>query len=204
MTRKQGEDPPMKRLFVPPTSTPVGAKLPAPSAVNFGDLEPPSNAPVAVAPVKSVGFVELKKIVGGLAPRTAQISELDNTISTATKRLEEGLRAHISTRVSTTLQASDDGMWIEQLTFGKFDGRWQLLIESGEIDDENDWKTTPLVSAPRETRLNAFNNGHVEKLIRNALAQLDAQIKERVAAVEIAGRLIAVLEPEPDPKGGSK
>ena len=141
----------------------------------------------------------LHKVVADLAPRRQTLSALDNKLSELVRTFEEKLREHVSTRVSTCI---DSGMreeigssWIEMLTFGKWDNKWQFLLETGDDDDPENWKIQPLGSAPREKRVQVFTEGHMEKLIREASKQLDAQIAEREKAVKIADALIGVLDP---------
>jgi hypothetical protein len=85
--------------------------------------------------------------------------------------------------------------WGEVLAFGKWDGKWQLLIESGIIGDpEEEWKTQPLVTASRDQRVRVLTGGFLEKLVREAAVQLDAQISERKDAIKIADNLVEVLD----------
>lgn len=138
----------------------------------------------------------LNEVVSDLAPRRVALNNLDLKIVDALKRLEEKLRAHISTRVSITMEATfEEGIeWGEVLTFGKWDGKWQLLIETGVIGDPEDWKTQPVVTASREKRVRVLTEGFLEKLVREAAVQLDVQISERKKAIKIADNLVEVLE----------
>jgi hypothetical protein len=138
----------------------------------------------------------LNEVVSDLAPRRVALNNLDLKIVDALKRLEEKLRAHISTRVSISMEVTlEQGIeWGEMLTFGKWDGKWQLLIEAGVIGDPEDWKTQPLVTASRDKRVRVFTEGCMEKLVREAAAQLDVQIAERKEAIKIADNLVEVLE----------
>lgn len=153
----------------------------------------PADAPATPPP--------LVKIVNELSKRRVRIDALDTAISDLIKTIEETLRAHVSTRVytpigggpSTDTPGDPDELYVEQLVFGKHDGRWQLLIEAGRLDDDRGWRTTPLLSAPREVRVSVFSGGHAEKLVRGALAQLDEQIKEREYAHALAQSLASAL-----------
>jgi hypothetical protein len=137
----------------------------------------------------------LEVVLSDIAKRNLTLGKLDLKIVSAVKTLEEKLRGHLSTRVSTTIDASvEQGVeWCEVLTYGKLDGKWQFLIESGHTDDPDGWKTQPLASAAREKRIEVFTGGFLEKLVRGAAAHLEAQISEREKAIEIANSLIAAF-----------
>lgn len=138
----------------------------------------------------------LQEVVSELTPRRVALGRLDITLLDSLKAIEEKLRTHLSTRVSVTIDSQlEEGMeWAEVLTFGKWDGKWQFLLEYGETSDPEGWKTQPLVTASREKRVSVFTGGFIERLVRAAVAQLDAQIAEREAAIKIASNLIAALE----------
>jgi len=143
----------------------------------------------------------LNSVLSTLATHRSKLDEYDKQLSEVVKTLEDKLRARISTRVFTVMQTGGEfphELWQERLTFGKWDGRWQLLIESGDIDDPESWKTQPLISAAREMRVRVFTDGFMEKLIREAGQQLEAQIAERVNAMKIASNLIDALAVDDD------
>lgn len=157
-----------------------------------------------MAPVRKAGGGEatpsLTKVVSELKPRRLALSTLDTQLADTLRVVEEKLREHVSTRVSTCIELEvQDGQgttWSEVLAFGKWDNKWQLLLESGLDEDPEGWKTQPLVTAAREKRVKVFTDGHMEKLIREAAKQLDAQIAEREAALKIASNLIEALDGE--------
>ncbi len=142
----------------------------------------------------------LKDAVAELAPRKNTLGELDLKLLESLKTVEHKLREHLPTRVSVTIESNSDvGVeWAEVLTFGKWDGKWQFLLENGETNDPEGWKTQPLVTASREKRVTAFTGGHIEKLVRAAVSQLDAQITERENALAIASSVIDALEVDDD------
>lgn len=140
---------------------------------------------------KGEALPELSNILVELGKRSAALDSIDTEISQLISRVEEGLRVHFSVRISHTI-AVHDGEYIEQLVFGKMDGKWQLLIESGDLGD--DLSETPLISSPRETRARVFREGHVEAMIRGAVAQLDAQLTERRAALAAGNALAEALD----------
>lgn len=144
---------------------------------------------------EGVPLPSLKQVVSALAPRRKTLNNLDLQLVEALKRVEDRLRAHISTRVSTELETrfEEGAEWCEELTFGKLDGKWQLLIESGLVGDPEIWKAQPLVTSSRERRVQVLNGGFLEKLVHEAVAQLDAQIAEREAAIKMANNLADVL-----------
>lgn len=178
------------------------------ASLDFPDCDAPleQEAKPSDAPPPS-----LVKVVTELSQRRARIDALDTAISDLIKKIEEMLRAHVSTRVYTIIgggpttdhPGDPDELYVEQLVFGKHDGRWQLLVESGRMDEDVGWKTTPLLSAPREVRASVFSRGHAEKLVRGALAQLDEQIKEREHAYALASDLANALT-GPDNDWGAK
>jgi hypothetical protein len=157
-----------------------------------------------MASVKKAGGGEaappLQEVVAELAPRRQTLSALDNKLSELLRTIEEKFRDHVSTRVSTcinsVMQEEIGSSWVEMLTFGKWDNKWQLLLESGDDDDPENWKVQLLSSAPREKRVQVLTEGHMEKLIREASKQLDAQIADREKAVQIADALVVVLNPQ--------
>lgn len=158
-------------------------------------------APKKLGGGEAVSLPPLQQVVSELAPRKVTLGKLDLTLIDSLKTLEEKLRDHLSTRVTVNVDGAVDmegGQWAEMLTFGKWDGRWQFLLEFGDPGDPEDWKTQPLVTASREKRVHVFTGGFVEKLVRAAVVQLDTQIAERENAVKIARSLIAALEVDND------
>jgi len=145
---------------------------------------------------EALSLPPLQVIVSELAPRRIALAKLDIRLLDSLKTLEEKLREHLSTRVSVLIDAEED--WVESLTFGKWDSKWQFLLENGAAGEPDSWKTQPLVTASREKRVSVFTDGFIEKLVRAAVEQLDAQIAERENAITIAGSLIGALEADDD------
>lgn len=135
----------------------------------------------------------LTEALAELGPRQRALGKLDTKLTEAVKTLEEKLRARLSTRVATDIFYDEATEQVELLVFGKHDGKWQLQIESGDIDQPELWKKQPLVSASRETRVRMFTGGFVEKLVRDAATQLDEQITKRQNALTMADALITAL-----------
>jgi Rad3-related DNA helicase len=140
----------------------------------------------------------LNEALAELGPRQLALGKLDVKIVDAVKKLEEKLRARLSTRVVTSISLDETTQRVEVLAFGKLDGRWQLLIETGELDEPEFWKKQPLVSASREMRVRVFTGGFMEQLVRDAAKQLDEQIADRHEALKIADNLIDALGEEAD------
>jgi len=157
-------------------------------------------APKKLGGGEATALPPLHEVVSELAPRKGALSKLDLKLVESLKTLEEKLREHLSTRVSVNVDSRfEEGMeWVEMLTFGKWDGRWQLLLESGDPGDPENWKTQPLVSASREKRVEVLTSGAIEKVVREAVTQLDAQIAEREHAMKVANDLITALTPGGD------
>lgn len=145
---------------------------------------------------EAVPLPPLQEVVSELTPRKLALGKLDLKLLDSLKAIEEKLREHLSTRVSVTIDSNiEEGMeWAEILTFGKWDGKWQFLLEYGETGDPDNWKTQSLVTASREKRVSVFTGGFIENLVRAAVAQLDEQIAERENAITIASNLIGALE----------
>lgn len=151
---------------------------------------------------KAVGgeaLPSLATVLSKIAKRRGDLDTLDTKLTESVTTLEEKLRNHISTRVSTVIQEGDPFDDQERLIFGKWDGRWQFLIETGGFDSPENWKTQPLVNASREMRVRVFTGGFMEKLVREAEQQLEAQIAEREKAMKVASNLIEALGPEGGP-----
>jgi hypothetical protein len=139
-------------------------------------------------------------ILQQIGERRQRLDALDVEISTTIRTVEEHLREHLNIRVSVRLPGEEDDHpdWCELLTFGKHDGRWQLLLEAGPDGVEDQWSKTPLVSATRSKRADVFRAGHVRKLLAAAVKQLDSQIAEREIARQAQDALVAELAPVGD------
>lgn len=136
----------------------------------------------------------LSQVLTDLAKRSAALDAIDTQISQLITRVEDGLREHFSIRISHPIHRDFGGEDYEDLVFGKWDGKWQLLIESGDIGSPDDPAVTPLMSSAREMRAKVFVEGHVEAMIRGAVAQLDEQLAQRRAALETASALAEALD----------
>jgi len=139
----------------------------------------------------------LAEVLVDVAKRHTHLDLLDTQVTAVIPRVEDVLRKHISVRVSTVM--NQDDTWLQELVFGKWDGKWQLLVESGTVDDPEGFKTVPLVTCPRETRTAVFTGGFVDTLVRGVLGQLDARIREREHALANAHDLIAQLDAAANP-----
>jgi hypothetical protein len=146
---------------------------------------------------------EIERVLSDLARRQKTLDALDDRLSNLLKRIEVAMRNYFSIRISVPIGAysmeeiGEDAY--DALTFGKHDGKWQLLIESGVTGDPDSAEFTPLLSAPRDRRVAVFNGGHLENLIRDAARQIDEQISEREKAIIVGSTLVRALEPvEPE------
>lgn len=135
-------------------------------------------------------------VLKALVERRTVLDKLDDKLSALIQRIESVLRMQVSTRITRVI--SEDERRIECLTFGKHDGRFMLLLESGfqerdgEISIDN---CTPLLSTSRETRTLVFAEGHVEQLIRSAHEQFSEQIVMREKALVAAEQIANALGP---------
>lgn len=113
-----------------------------------------------------------------LAARNQVLDAHDDRISEQITAIEEALRHVFKTRISVDISAD------RSLDFGKFNGKWCLLHYERDIE-------TPLLSCSREIRADLVC--WIEPLIRCATDQIDAQISTRLAAIEVADRLLTAL-----------
>ncbi len=97
--------------------------------------------------------------------------------------IEKMLRSVVSTRISTSMP--DGG----RLVYGKLDGAWRLIVEQLDGND----KERALSSMPRDARAAVFSGGIVESLLRDASDQINNQIVDRRAALEVASRICDAL-----------
>jgi len=141
----------------------------------------------------------LDSVFADLAKQRAELDELDTRISSLIKRVEEGLRKHFSTRVGLDISnahQADSGEYT-LLVYGKHEGKWQLLLEEGDLTAPEHGRVVALASAPRETRASVFAWGKIEELVRNAVGELDKQIKERKVALESGAAIARALDGAP-------
>jgi hypothetical protein len=147
---------------------------------------------------KGEALPSIKVVLDDLGRRQLQLDALDTQISNLIKRIEDALRKHISVRVCTDLHdysVDPNPIAFTLLAFGKLDGKWQLTIETGLLNDHDTSVTVkPLLSAPREMRMRVFNDGHVEAMVRGATAQLEQQIAQRRKAIETGCALAEALD----------
>lgn len=148
-----------------------------------------------IAKTKAESSPQLDIVLKNLAERRTALDKLDDKLSALIRRIESVLRTQVSTRITRLIDRHEpDGL--EFLTFGKYDGKFMLLIESGtprrngEIRVDN---ATPLLNTSREMRTFVFAEGHVEQLIRSAHEQVSQQIAMREKALAAAQQLANAL-----------
>lgn len=133
-------------------------------------------------------------VLKNLVERRTELDKLDDKLSALIRRIESVLQKQVSTRITRVI--GEDEERIECLTFGKHEGRFMLLIESGFVDRDGEIainNCTPLLSTSRETRTFVFAEGHVEQLIRSAHEQFSQQIVMRVKALAAAEQIANAL-----------
>ena len=109
-------------------------------------------------------------------PDTSRLHEATDRLNKVLLRCEEALsELKLGVSAAVTLDEDEQG-WYRALRFGKSGGQFKLLIETG-VDGDPDVNITPLVSASRETRLEAVNA--LPELYKRLLAAFEAEI-ERV------------------------
>lgn len=138
----------------------------------------------------------LDLVLKGLAERRVALDKLDDKLSALIRRIESVLRKQVSTRISRTLEHDGSSNSVELLTFGKYDGKFILMIESGYVAPDGEIEIrdcTPLLSTSREMRTRVFADGHVEQLIRNAHGQFMQQIAMREKALSAAEQIANAL-----------
>jgi hypothetical protein len=133
--------------------------------------------PQKKADAKASGLGDVLQQIG---ERRRLLDSLDAEITESIRLVEERMRQHLNVRVTVHLP-SEEG-WAENLTFGKAEGRWQLLLEAGPDMTEEGWSTKPLVNASRSMRADVFRGGHVRRLLLEAVEKLDSEIEDRRAA----------------------
>jgi hypothetical protein len=127
----------------------------------------------------------LREALAAAGRKSAQLADLDEQISVAIATIEERLRACVSTRIETPIDARRS-----KLVFGKLDNKWQLIVEDRD-------RPLPLLKATRSARARVFAEGVVLRLITSAADQLDAQVRDRDLALFAAGEVIALLTEGP-------
>lgn len=136
----------------------------------------------------------LDAVLAELEDRRKKIDEADTQLSSLIAQAEKALQNLFSIRVSTSIDDPREASDVEHfLVFGKHDAKWQLLIESCNLNMFEGDDVKPLLSCSREIRLKIFTEGHLETLIRGAVAQLDKQLAVREDALKKARSLILDL-----------
>lgn len=118
--------------------------------------------------------------MSALLQKMAQLNALDDKLIELIGEIENALAERINVRIEIDFDADN------KLAFGKFDGRWCLLIKNarGEI---------PLRSAPRESRCCVVLENWPARLLADADRQLDEMITRREGALDIGRDLIKTL-----------
>lgn len=146
---------------------------------------------MAIQTNKGEALPAITDVLDTLKARRKRLDDADTQISNLIKEVETELVSHFNIRVWTDITDHDSSGFETVLAFGKHDGKWQLLIEVDFPDGGSD--KTPLLSCTRETRVRVFAEGHVEALIRGAVAQLDKQLVVREKAIDKATELVRAL-----------
>ena len=156
----------------------------------------PPGSPIA-APHPLPPQPPLEDVVKQIVAQSGVLDELDNRISEAIRRTESALQGCIRIRIAEPTYESETHLYYEALVFGKHNGKWGLFIETGVIQPSSgDWEpteTTALMKCSREKRCEVFAAGHIERLLRGALATFEAQIDARRAALGSVERVMSVL-----------
>lgn len=157
-----------------------------------------------MATPKEPGAAEaIEQVLARLAARTPRLDTLDDEIGRLIARTERGLHAlnlGVRMRVATSRE-SEDGY--EFILFDKINGVWRLAIVVGQDRYPNAWISKPLADCDRETRLRAWQDGWIERLLIAAAEQLDASIEEREAAIENGRSLVEAIERVSTKRGAS-
>jgi hypothetical protein len=150
--------------------------------------------------------VTTKKAPGDLAQALARARDLKPRLEAATDDLNRSIEAaeaalvslQLGVRASTLMDGNkDDSLWGRYLAFGKESKAWRLLIEEGELDEEESWTVTPLVNASRELRLRAVEL--LPTLVQKLVSTAEAEIKRVEAAATAARNIVTALS-----SGGDK
>jgi hypothetical protein len=124
----------------------------------------------------------IKDDIAKLAPRSAMLGQLDDGITNALTAIETSLRDQVRLGVRISVAIGPD----DQLAFGKLGGAWRLVVVHGTHE-------TPLACTSREMRVRIVRDGAIEKLVREAVPQLDAMIEQRKQAIVEAEKLLVAL-----------
>ena len=134
----------------------------------------------------------LEDVLVKLKSQGGIIDKLDDEISVVLRNVEEILIDVVSTRIAVELPENDEGGYREWLAYGKHNGRWGLLLVK-YFEESESGSEDMLLNSPRERRVEMLSNGYLERLIRDANNQLDAQIELRKRAIATGRAIQAAL-----------
>ena len=149
----------------------------------------------------------LDVVLAQMAEKRPVLGKLDDRLHDAIVRIENVLRTHLNMRVEHRVGGPPLDAVV--LSFGKHKGNWCLLYETGsfsppEFNQFSANHTVSLLQCSRELRAVMFVQGHLEKLLRASLQEIESQISQRERAVEQAEKLLEFIAPfESQGTGGS-
>lgn len=123
----------------------------------------------------------LRDAIARAGERSKRLEELDNKITSIIVDLEQRLRAVVSVRIDAEMVGGG------RLVFGKHNGSWAFIVEGRGANKGL------LTSASREVRSRVLTDGTMLRLITEAPAQLDEQIRQRRLALTAADDVVALL-----------
>ena len=136
---------------------------------------------------------ELEAALADARAAAEDLEQLDDSISALIPEVEEALRGlRLGVRLHVCME---EGQWHKSLVFDKHAGAWRLLIAQGPdpaLADPDDWKETPLASAPRDERALVFGH-YLRELVLSAGEQLKAKASERRRAIEATSTVVESL-----------
>lgn len=140
---------------------------------------------------KGGAMPKLSEVLETLAEQGRRLDEADTELSQLILNTEVQLQSRFSVRIWIDISDAQFQLNASRLVFGKQDGKWQLLVET---DNYSDVSSVPLLSCPRETRAKVVLQGHLENLLRGAVAQLSILLRERTQAIETATRFLHEID----------
>lgn len=117
---------------------------------------------------------------------TDELTGLLSEFEGAVNRFAPGVYACVDLDVEEDI---DHGVW---LAFGKIEGRWGLLIESGRISDDEQRSTQPVCKSSRDLRIQAA--GKLPELLAEIAAATERKLSELADSIETAARVLAQFE----------
>ncbi|MDP2312607.1 MAG: hypothetical protein Q8P41_06850 [Pseudomonadota bacterium] len=113
--------------------------------------------------------------------RPPEVKALEEDLSATTHDLNAVLERaeatftamNLGVTASVALFVDDESDFCQILTFGKFNHRWCLMLESGPDGDPDLWRTAPIGNASREVRAEAIDR--LEPLYRELLKTAAAE-----------------------------